>query len=312
VPASAMVPPEKVRVVSPEFGAKVPPQLVLAPGVEATAKPEGRESVKLTPVSWFAALGLVMVNVSVVVPPGEMFAAPKALLIDGGDRTVTLADAVLPVPPSFEVTLPVVLFFTPAVVAVMLTETMQVPLAATVPPEKVKVVSPALGANVPHGALAFGGVATCRPAGNASVKPIPVSAVPEFELVKVNANVAVPFSGMVVIGTAAVPPPDAASPVFVSVYVNVVGVGTLAIVNGPLYPATPTPAIVTLWPVRKPCALTVVIVTVDPDSVAPDGDAAIWLINSNALLIDGGAITVRVAVLLATPVPPSFDWGGLA
>ena len=144
------------------------------------------------------------------------------------------------------------------------------------------------------------------------MKPIPVSAVPEFELVKVNANVAVPFSGMVVIGTAAVPPPDAASPVFVSVYVNVVGVGTLAIVNGPLYPATPTPAIVTLWPVRKPCALTVVIVTVDPDSVAPDGDAAIWLINSNALLIDGGAITVRVAVLLATPVPPSFDWGGLA
>ena len=151
-----------------------------------------------------------------VVPPVATFAGPKALLIDGGARTVTLAEAVPPVPPSFEVTLPVVLFFTPAVVAVMLTETVHVPLPATVPPEKVKVVSPALGANVPHGALAFGVAATCRPDGNASVKLTPVNAV-ELGLVKVNANVAVAFSGMVVIGTVAVPPPDAASPVFVSV-----------------------------------------------------------------------------------------------
>jgi hypothetical protein len=217
VPAAAMVPPEKVRVVSPAFGTKVPPQLLLAPGVEATAKPEGSESVKPTPRSWFAALGLVMVNVSVVVPPGEMFAAPKALLIDGGDRTVTVADAVPPVPPSVEVTAPVVLFFTPGVVAVMLTETVHVPLAATPPAEKFRVVSPALGAKVPHGALAFGVAATCRPDGKASVKLIPVSGVPAFGLVKVNANVAVPLSGIVVIGTVAVPPPDDASPEFVSV-----------------------------------------------------------------------------------------------
>ena len=33
--------------------------------------------------------------------------------------------------------------------------------------------------------------------------------------------------------------------------------------------------------------------------------------NSNFLLMPGGAITVRVAVLLDNPVPPSFDWGGL-
>ena len=217
VPAAAIVPPEKLRVVSPAFGAKVPPQLVLAPGVEATAKPEGRGSVKATPRSCFDALGLVMVNVSVVVPLGGMFAAPKALLIDGGDRTVTVADAVPPVPPWVEVTFPVVLFFNPAVVAVILTEMVHVALLAKVPPEKLKVVAPALGANVPHGALAFGVVATCRPDGNASVKLTPVNAVPGFGLVKVNANIAVPFSGIVVIGTVAVPPPDAASPVFVSV-----------------------------------------------------------------------------------------------
>lgn len=93
---------------------------------------------------------------------------------------------------------------------------------------------------------------------------------------------------IVVIVAVAVPPPDDASPVFVSVYVNVVGVGTLAIVNVPLYPATPTPAIVTLSPVRKPCGLVAVIVTVEPDSVAPVGDGVIVLTNSNASLIDGG------------------------
>jgi hypothetical protein len=81
--------------------------------------------------------------------------------------------------------------------------------------------------------------------------------------------------------------------------VNVVVDGTLAMVYVPLYPATPTPAMVTLWPVRKPCAPVVVIVTVDPDSVAPLGDAAIWLTNSNALLIDGGAITMGVKVTIA-------------
>jgi len=254
VPSAAMAPPEKVSVVSFAFGAKVPPQLVDAPGVEATARPEGRASVKATPVSSFDALGLVMVKVSVVVPPGEMLAAPKAFAIDGGDSTVRLADAVVPVPPSVEVTAPVMLFFAPAVVAVTLTNTLHVALLAKVPAEKLRLISPALGANVPHGALAFGVVATCRPAGNASVKLTPVNDVPAFALVKVNSNVAVPFSGNVAIGaTVAVPPPESASPVFVSTYVNVVCEGTVAIVYVPLYPATPTPAMVTLWPTRKPC-----------------------------------------------------------
>jgi hypothetical protein len=88
--------------------------------------------------------------------------------------------------------------------------------------------------------------------------------------------------------------------------VNVVVVGTLAIVNVPLYPATPTFATVTLWPVRKPCGLVVVMVAVDPDSVAPVGDAAMVLTNSNALLMPGGATTVILA-LAVFPMPPSFE-----
>jgi hypothetical protein len=253
-PAAAIVPPVKLTDVSREAGENVPPQLVDASGELATTSPEGKTSVKATPVNWFDAFGLVMVNVSVVVPFSAMLGAPKAFEIDGGDSTVRLADAVVPVPPSVEVTAPVMLFFAPAVVAVTLTNTLHVALLAKVPAEKLRLISPALGANVPHGALAFGVVATCRPAGNASVKLTPVNDVPAFALVKVNSNVAVPFSGNVAIGaTVAVPPPESASPVFVSTYVNVVCEGTVAIVYVPLYPATPTPAMVTLWPTRKPC-----------------------------------------------------------
>ena len=51
-----------------------------------------------------------MVNVSVVVPLIGMRDAPKAFVMDGGTRTVTVAAAVPPVPPSSDVTAPVVLF----------------------------------------------------------------------------------------------------------------------------------------------------------------------------------------------------------
>jgi len=54
-------------------------------------------------------LGFWMVNVSEVVPFSGMLAAPNALVIEGGVATVKLAEAVLPVPPLVEVTLPVVL-----------------------------------------------------------------------------------------------------------------------------------------------------------------------------------------------------------
>jgi hypothetical protein len=62
--------------------------------------------------------------------------------------TCSVSFAALPVPPFAEVTLPVVLFFKPLVVAVTSTETVHDPLAAMVPPVKVRVVSDAAGANV--------------------------------------------------------------------------------------------------------------------------------------------------------------------
>src|SRR5438876_764971 len=100
-------------------------------------------------------------------------------------ETVNVSVPVLPVPPFAEVTLPVVLTFEPLVVAVTATETVQVPLVAMVPPEKLNEVLPAAGVKVGEPqplVLALGVAATCKPAGNVSVNPTPVSAVPAFGL----------------------------------------------------------------------------------------------------------------------------------
>ena len=115
----------------------------------------------------------------------------------GGPTTVNVALAVLPLPPSLEVTLPLTLFLTPAVVAVTLTETVQVPLAARVPPLKVKVVSPGFGAkDPPQDADAFGEDATWSPEGRESVNPTPVNDKVVFGLVIVNVKVEAPPTGI--------------------------------------------------------------------------------------------------------------------
>lgn len=252
VPLAGMVPPLYVNDVSPALGVNVPPHDVDAPGDAATCKPDGRPSVNATPVNCCVVFGLVIVNVNVVVPFSGILGTPNAFDIDGGATTVIEALAVLPAPPSVDVMLPVVLFLTPAVAPVTSTVTKQVPPAESIPEPNVSAVSPGLGANVPpQESLLLGVAATCSPDGSGSLNPIPVSAV-EFGFVSVNIRVAVPPRGIVGSVAVAVPPPDAASPVAPSVYVNVVDVGAVAIVNVPLYPATPTPAITTVSPTAKP------------------------------------------------------------
>jgi len=162
--------------------------------------PRGRVSVNPIPVKVLVLLGLVIVKVRLVVPLNGILAAPNALLIAGGASTVIDAVAVVVlVPPSVELTVLLVLFLTPAVVAVRSTFTVQVPpAAAMVPPLNVREVSPALGVNVPpHDVLAFGVLATANPAGNESVNPTPVRMVVLLLLVIVNVRVVVPPSGMV-------------------------------------------------------------------------------------------------------------------
>jgi hypothetical protein len=88
-----MVAPLKERVDAPDAGANVAPlQFVVAPAGDATVKPDGKESLKLTPLSASGfAPEFPSVNVSVVVPPALIDAAPNAFAIVGGPSTDTLA-----------------------------------------------------------------------------------------------------------------------------------------------------------------------------------------------------------------------------
>jgi len=69
--------------------------------------------------------GVRQVNVSDVVALTEIVDGLKTFAIDGGACTLMLAEAVPPVPPSVEVTLPVVLFCVPAAIPVTFTENVQ-------------------------------------------------------------------------------------------------------------------------------------------------------------------------------------------
>src|SRR5258708_3061671 len=134
-------------------------------------------------------------KVSVLTPPTAIGFGENALARLGGEVKLGVSLPVLPVPRLVEVTVPVVFAFEPLVVAVTATVTVQVPLAAIVPPEKLSDVLPAAGAKV--GApqpvvVALGVAATCRPAGNESVNATPVRAVPAFGLVIVKVSVLTP------------------------------------------------------------------------------------------------------------------------
>lgn len=114
----------------------VPPQTVAE--ALATVKPVGNVSVNATPVkATVLAAGFVMVNVSDVVALSPIVAGLNTLAIDGGATTLTLAEAVPPVPPSVEVTLPVVLFCKPAAMPVTFTENTHELLAAIVAPVRL-------------------------------------------------------------------------------------------------------------------------------------------------------------------------------
>src|SRR5579885_3616372 len=114
-----------------------------------------------------------MANVRDVVPFSGIAAAPNAFVIEGGEATVKLAVAVLPVPPFVEVTLPVVFVYWPEAAPVTVTENWHWPLAAIVAPDSEIPVG-AVTVRVPPqtDAVAF---ATVRPVGSVSVKATPVS-----------------------------------------------------------------------------------------------------------------------------------------
>jgi hypothetical protein len=137
-----------------------------------------------------------MVNVTVVVPLRGMNAAPKDLEMVGGATTEIVAVLlVLPGPPSFEVTAPVVLFHVPAVAPVTVRLITQGEPLATVALERETTPVAATVVSVPpHCAEELS--VMVRPAGRVSEKLTPVSGPVEFGFVIVKLRLVVVPSGM--------------------------------------------------------------------------------------------------------------------
>src|SRR5882724_1290220 len=193
----ASVPADKLTEVAPATAVVLPPQVLLVFGGLARTKPDGRLSVNATPVRLTVVFWFWIVKVKLVNPPIGCNGAPKTFVIIGGEATVRLAEAVLPVPPFVEVTFPVVLFFTPEVVPVTFAISVQLLLAAIVPPVSEMLPEPATAVAVPPQVLVKPfGVATTTPAGKVSANATPVSA-PAFApgLVMVKVSDVVPFNG---------------------------------------------------------------------------------------------------------------------
>lgn len=106
----ARIPPLRLKLPLPAVTpTTLPLQVLLRPGVAATTNPDGRLSDTATPVRPKLELGLVIVSVRLVDPLSGIADAPNALLIVGGEATTRDAEAVFPVPPFVELTLPLVL-----------------------------------------------------------------------------------------------------------------------------------------------------------------------------------------------------------
>jgi hypothetical protein len=172
----AAVPPVNETLPDPAVAVAVPPQVLVNPLGVATTIPAGNVSVNATPVSATAlAAGFVIVKVSEVIPFRTTVVGLNALAIDGGATTLMDAEAVPPVPPSVEVTAPVVLFFVPAVASVTFTENVHELLCARVAPVRLIAPVPCVAAIVPAPQVPAWplGVEMTNPAGSVSVKLIP-------------------------------------------------------------------------------------------------------------------------------------------
>ena len=194
-PLPAKVAPDRLTKVPPAVAEMVPPpQEPESPLLgEATVNPEGRVSVKPTPVRDVALFGFVNVKLRLVLALSAMVEAPKDLPIVGGATTVRVALPAVAVPPLVEVGV-TLLTIDPAEVPFMLTVTEQLAPAATVLLVKLTFV---VALAVPeHVLVRFDGDATAKPLGRVSVNATPVKVRLVFVLESVMVIVVVPFSAM--------------------------------------------------------------------------------------------------------------------
>jgi len=195
------VAPERETVPEPAAAVMVPPPHDPdKPFGVATAKPEGRVSVKPTPDSDALRFGLFSVKLSQVEPPTGMVCAPNDFEIEGGAvvpavRIVSDALAVVPLPPLSELTLPVVLVAVPTVLLVTSKDVVQVDPGNLMLPPASDTPSPPGSAMIdvkPQRSVKLVGPASDMPAGSESLIDRLVIAT-EFDagLPKVNVTVAV-------------------------------------------------------------------------------------------------------------------------
>ncbi len=102
--------------------------------------------------------------------------------------TLTLAEAVDPLPPSVEFTALVTLFFIPVAIPETFTAKVHDALAARVAADRLTALDPAVAAIAPPPQLPVRplGVVTTNPAGNVSVNPMPVKEAPVLGLERRN------------------------------------------------------------------------------------------------------------------------------
>lgn len=138
--------------------------------------------------------GFVIVNVRLVVVFTAIRPIPNDLLITGGTRTVTLADAVPPAPPSVELTAFVVVVCSPAAEAVTFRLNEQLLLAAMLPPASVTLLDPAVAVMMPAPQDPAGPLATVSPDESVPAKATPLNAT-GLGFVMAKIKLVVPFIG---------------------------------------------------------------------------------------------------------------------
>ena len=201
---AANVSPVRLTEPDPPVAVMLPPtQVLVSPGDADTARPASKGSLKAIPLSDAPVFGLAMVKLSVVFPPTAILAAPNDLPMVGGfnGATVTLAEAVPPVPPSVELTASVVLFFVPDAVPVTFTEKVQESPYRKSAPEKFTVLATVSAVMVAPKVSVLQVLLTkldddmTRPVGKLSVK-LTRNAPPWSAPVRVKLSVVVPPNGM--------------------------------------------------------------------------------------------------------------------
>jgi hypothetical protein len=176
---AASIAPDRAIEADPAAAVIVPfAQELVSPLGDEICNPAGKLSENEIPLSEITfADGLVILKASVVDPFNGMVTAPNVAAMDGAVAERRVAEALFPVPPLVELTLPVVLRNVPAMAVVTLTLNVHEPCAAIVPPVMTTLFPPATAviAAPPHDPLRPFGEATSKPAGNVSVKATPVS-----------------------------------------------------------------------------------------------------------------------------------------